>query len=109
MVGKPDFILHTKDGLLPLDIKHSKRPSKPYFSHIMQLISYCLLIEEVKGTRPKYGFLQYKGGQPFSITYTEGMKSSLIKTMQEMRDYIDLGECPKPVRKYKCQKCGYYR
>ena len=107
LIGKPDFILHTKDGLLPLEIKHSKRPNKPYFSPIMQLISYCLLIEEVKGTRPKYGFLQYKGGQPFSITYTEEMKLSLIKTMQEMRNYIDSGECPKPIRKYKCQKCGY--
>ena len=32
LVGKPDFILHTKDGLLPLEIKHSNRPNQPYFS-----------------------------------------------------------------------------
>ncbi|MCK4521091.1 MAG: CRISPR-associated protein Cas4 [Nanoarchaeota archaeon] len=106
LVGKPDFILHTKDGLLPLEIKNTKRPNKPYFSHVMQLISYCLLIEEVKGTKPKYGFIQYKGGQPFSVSYTENMKSFLIKTMQEMRDYIDLGVAPKPTRNYKCEKCS---
>lgn len=107
LIGKPDFILHTKDGLLPLEIKHSERPKKPYFSHVMQLVSYCLLIEEEKGMTPKYGFLQYKGGQPFAVPYTEKMKSFLIKTMQEMRDYIDLGKCPEPIKNYKCKKCSY--
>lgn len=109
LIGKPDFILHTKDGLLPLEIKHSKKPSKPYFSHIMQLISYCLLIEEEKGTKPKYGFLQYKGGKPFVVPYTENMKSFLIKTMQEMRGYIDSEESPEPIKRYKCEKCSYKR
>lgn len=107
LVGKPDFILHTKDGLLLLEIKHSNRPHQPYFSHVMQLISYCLLMEEVKGTKPKYGFIQYKGGHPFSIPYTENMKSSLLEIMQEMRGYIDSGKGPKPVRNYKCGKCQY--
>ena len=45
LAGKPDFILHTKDGLIPLEIKHANKPRQPYFSHVMQLISYCLLIE----------------------------------------------------------------
>ncbi|MBW2976687.1 CRISPR-associated protein Cas4 [Candidatus Woesearchaeota archaeon] len=107
LVGKPDFILHTKDGLLPLEIKHSKRPRQPYFSHVMQLISYCLLIEEVKGIKPKYGFIQYMGGQPFSIPYTKSMKLFLIKTMHEMRHYTNLGDCPKPIKKHKCERCGY--
>ena len=107
LVGKPDFILHTKDGLLPLEIKHSNRPNQPYFSHVMQLISYCLLIEEAKGAKPKYGFIQYKRGKPFAVPYTEGRKSFLIKTIQEMRDYIDLGESPKPVRNSKCEKCRH--
>ncbi len=105
LVGKPDFILHTKDGLLPLEIKHSKKPYKPYFSHVMQLVSYCLLIEEVKGTKPKYGFIQYQNGRAFYIPYTEKMKSFLIKTMEEMRGHIDSGECPQQTRKYKCEKC----
>ena len=109
LAGRPDFILHTKDGLLPLEIKHSKRPRQPYFSHVMQLVSYCLLIEEEKGIKPKYGFLQYKGGQAFAVPYTENMKSFLIKTMQEMRGYIDSGESPKPNRRYRCEKCWYNR
>ena len=106
IVGKPDFILHTKDGLLPLEIKHSVRPNQPYFSHVMQLVSYCLLIEEEKGTTPKYGFVQYKGGQPFAIPYTERMKSFLINTINEMREYLDSGIAPEQVRNYKCKNCS---
>ena len=73
----------------------------------MQLISYCLLIEETKGTKPKYSFIQYKIGKPFAVPYTEGRKLFLIKTIQEMRGYIDLGESPKPVRNSKCEKCRH--
>ncbi len=73
----------------------------------MQLVSYCLLIEEAKGTKPRYGFIQYKGGQPFYIPYTENMKSFLLKTMQEMREYINSGEGPEPIRKSRCEKCSY--
>ncbi|MBI1935185.1 CRISPR-associated protein Cas4 [Candidatus Woesearchaeota archaeon] len=104
LVGKPDFILHTKDGLLPLEIKHSRKPHQPYPSHVMQLISYCLLIEETKGTKPRYGFLQYRNGNPFYIPYTEEKKIFLIKTMGKMRGYIDSGECPKQTGYSKCKK-----
>lgn len=101
LVGKPDFILHTKDGLLPLELKSSQRPARPYFSDVMQLVSYCLLMEE-RGDKPKYGFLQYKSGEPFFVPYTQGLKSHLLKMMQEMRDYVDNDEEPKD----KCRKCG---
>ena len=105
LVGKPDYILHTKDGLLPLEIKHSRKPVQPYFSHVMQLMSYCLLIEETKGLKPKYGFIQYKNGKPFSIPYTEKMKSILIKTMEEMRSHVSSGQSPNPSMRYICKRC----
>tara|TARA_Y100000034_G_C6847929_1_gene384327 strand:+ start:530 stop:1012 length:483 start_codon:yes stop_codon:yes gene_type:complete len=103
LAGKPDYILHTKDGLVPLEIKHSRRPKQPYKSHIMQLISYCLLIEETRKERPKYGFIQYKGGKAFTIQYTDELKQELLKIMDEMRNYT-----PKqPIKTYKCGFCNY--
>ena len=98
LAGKPDFILHTKDGLLPLEIKSSQRPNQPYFSHVMQLISYCILLEE-RGDKPKYGFIQYNGGEAFPVSYTEGLKSHLLKVMEEMR------ACVKEPRGI-CRKCS---
>ena len=97
LAGKPDFILHTKDGLLPLEIKSSPRPPKPYFPEVMQLVSYCLLMEE-RGDKPKYGFLQYNGGKAFSVPYTEGLKLHLLKVIEEMRA---CAEEPKG----RCRKC----
>ncbi len=88
LAGKPDFILHTKDGLLPLEIKSSRRPNKPYFSHVMQVVSYCVLMEE-RGDKPKYGFIQYNGGKAFFVPYTDGLKSHLLKVMDTMRACVE--------------------
>lgn len=66
-----------------------------------------MLIEEKKGVKPKYGFIQYKEGRAFSIPYTKNMKSFLLKTMQKMRDHIESGESPKPIKNYRCEKCSY--
>jgi len=60
---------------------------------------------EEEGKKPKYGFIQYKGGQPFAVPYTDEMKTSLFKIMEEMRGYVDIG--PIAVRKKRCEKCGY--
>jgi len=30
-----------------------------------------------------------------------------VKTMQEMREYINSGEGPEPIRKSRCEKCSY--
>lgn len=106
LTGKPDFILHTKDGLLPLDIKNTRRPNQPYFNHVMQLISYCLLMEEERGIRPKYGILHYQGGQ-FSIQYTNKLKFQLIGILQKMRHHLNSGIHPIPIRKPKCDNCAY--
>jgi len=104
LTGKPDYILHTKDGPLPLEIKNTKRPKKPYFSHVMQLVSYCLLMEE-DGKKPKYGFIQYKGGKAFSVSYTDKMKEKLISIMNKMKK---INSKPKARRSYRCDKCGYF-
>lgn len=97
LAGKPDFILHTKDGLLPLEIKSSRRPDKLYFSHVMQVVSYCVLMEE-RGDRPKYDFLQYNEGKAFFVPYTDGLKSHVLKVMGEMR------ACVKEP-KGRCREC----
>lgn len=107
LAGKPDFILHTKDGLIPLEIKSCIRPNKPHFSHVMQLISYCLLIEEERGEAPKYGFIQYKDGKAFSVSYTPKMKEYLLQTMARMRSHLDSGKAPKPIMKKRCDNCQY--
>ncbi|MEK6887086.1 MAG: CRISPR-associated protein Cas4 [Nanoarchaeota archaeon] len=104
LAGKPDYILHTKDGLIPLEIKSTPKPKEPYFSHVMQVIAYCFLMEEQNGIAPRYAFLQYSGSnKPFSIQYTQERKELLIKTINEMREYVNINECPDPNPKSRCK------
>ena len=104
LVGKPDYILHTKDGLIPLEIKSTPKPNEPYFNQVMQVIAYCLLLEEKTGIAPKYAFLQHKGSRDnFCIKYTQERKEFLIKTLNEMRGHIDIDRCPDPNIKSRCK------
>ena len=101
LTGRPDYILHTKDGIIPLEIKNTLKPKQPYYSHIMQLMSYCLLIEEVRGVTPKYGFIQYRNEKPFSVPYTIEMKDHLLAIISEMRRYLETDTCPRPIRQHQ--------
>lgn len=102
LTGKPDYILDTKDGLIPLDIKNTAKPKEPYFGHVMQVVSYCLLMEEENAIPPKYGILRYNDGQ-FYISYTPERKAHLLKTMDKMKQHMRSNTCPEPDPKSRCK------
>ena len=108
LVGKPDSILHTKEGLVPVEVKSSRRPRQPYFSHVMQLVSYCLLIE-VNREKPKRGIIQYRDGEPFVVEYTDELKDRLLEILGEMRSYLKAKRAPvvENVNENKCDSCKY--
>ena len=51
LTGKPDYLVETGDGLVPVEVKHGAAPvgGQPYDSHVMQLAAYCLLVEDAHG------------------------------------------------------------
>ena len=87
LAGKPDLVIHNADGYAPVEIKSGFMPHKPYRNHVLQLASYCLLLEE-NGKKPKHGLLQYNSGAPFKIDYTSKLKKDVITIMQVMRKGI---------------------
>ena len=106
LAGKPDFILEKEGKYFPLIVKRSKKPKQPYFSHVMQVISYCLLLEE-NGKKIENGFIQYSNDEPFFIPYDEKMKEYLKSVLNEMRESFDKNNFEKTTNKNKCEKCGH--
>jgi len=104
LTGKPDLIVKNKDGTFPVEIKSGYRPNKPYKNHIMQLASYCLLLEN-NGSKPKHGLLQYKNGSPFKIDYTTELRKEVIKTIIDMRKSVLGNELI--VSEHDKDRCGY--
>lgn len=88
--GKPDYLIQIDDDtVVPVELKSSYAPAvNPYDGHIMQVIAYCLLVEENYGIRPPYGLLKYRD-QTFEIAYDEQNEQLLLSILEEMHDALN--------------------
>src|SRR6476469_782631 len=69
LTGKPDYVLEQQGQIIPVEVKPSRRANHTQPSDEMQLLAYCLLVEETWG-RPPYGLLHYATGT-FRVEYTD--------------------------------------
>lgn len=62
LTGRPDELRRTSDGrVVPVELKRREAPERgAFFSHTVQVWSYCLLIEEATGRSPPFGVLRYR-------------------------------------------------
>lgn len=108
LVGKPDYLLSTRAGLVPVEVKPSRTARQPYESDLMQLAAYCLLIEETTGQPPRYGLLRY-ASQTFKLLYTDEVRDELLVVLDEIRvdrDADDVARSHQQVA--RCRACGLF-
>jgi CRISPR-associated exonuclease Cas4 len=104
--GRPDLVLEERDKWIPLEIKSSKAPVRPYRSHVLQLAAYCRLIEVTDGRRPSHGILHYSD-RTYSLPYTRPLEREMLRVLGRMQ--AQAGRLParshdEPAR---CDACGY--
>ncbi len=105
--GLPDVILRIDDELVPVELKTGRVPRGPFFSHILQLAAYCLLIEDLKAKAPSYGLLQYGRRIRHEIDYDDELKGILLMKLAEMRSALKVGEVHRNHnRPGKCKNCS---
>ena len=107
LTGKPDFIVETKNGPIPVEVKSGRIKNGPYDSHIYQLAAYCLLIDQLFDTRPDYGILHYSN-QDYAIDYTSELENKLINLLREIHSMsrkTRINRSHDAVN--RCQKCSY--
>lgn len=108
LVGKPDYVLETRGGLIPVEVKPSRRAAAPYESDLMQLAAYCLLIEDTTGRAPSYGLLRY-AEQTFKLPYTPALRSELLALLEEMRQNRNAQDVERSHDSAaRCRSCGFY-
>jgi len=105
LAGKPDYVVNSsRDGIIPVEVKSTAWRGQVYDSHKMQLLTYCLLLEEEHGQAPPYGVIQYGNGKTVKIPYTQDLKQQVIQTMQQMRTLqLPMGWRPDSRR---CRSCS---
>jgi CRISPR-associated exonuclease Cas4 len=91
LVGKPDYLIKDNGLVIPVEIKTGLTPKEPHESHVMQLMAYCYLVEEIYGTRPPGGYLKYPDRE-FKIRYTNEAISHLEKLVFEIIENKQSGQ-----------------
>jgi CRISPR-associated exonuclease Cas4 len=111
LVGKPDYLVRAGQGreaaLVPVEVKSRRRPAAPPENHLLQLATYCLLVEEVHQQRPPYGLLHYADAT-LQIAYTEELRQAVLAAAAELRAARTAADVHRnhtdPAR---CRGCGY--
>ena len=84
LVGKPDYLLATRQGLVPVEVKPLRDDPEPHESHLLQVLAYCLLIEDTEGKPPPYGLLRYRNNT-FKVDYNTQTRAFVIGVIEQMR------------------------
>lgn len=111
--GKPDYILETPHGPVPVEVKTGRTPPKPFPGHALQVGCYLRLLEATTGKAPEYGLLNYPDGV-FRIAWDDTLKSDLKGTLARIqeaqatgkadRDHEQPGRCKGCSRREACEQ-----
>jgi CRISPR-associated exonuclease Cas4 len=91
LVGKPDYLVKQNKMIIPVEVKTGATPAEPYLNHVMQLMAYCLLVEENYGIRPVGGYLKYPKKE-FKVAYNDEAKTSVVNLITEITQNVITNE-----------------
>lgn len=107
LIGRPDLLLYRDEGVIPVEVKGAPAPERPHPSHVLQLMAYCLLVEEALDVRPPYGLLRYRD-RTFALDYTEAQREALLRVLEAMQQDLTRGEAHRQHRSAaRCRACGF--
>ena len=113
LVGRPDYLVRVVENgqtvPIPVEVKSRRRPAEAYASHILQLATYCLLVEDVLKVRPPYGLLRYADAT-LRIDYSDELRDAVLAAaegIRSARSAADVGRDHQDAT--RCRNCGYCR
>lgn len=106
LAGRPDYLVREGNDVIPVEVKPARQVDEPYESDIIQLFTYCLLVEETQNEPPPYGILVYAERQ-WRFDYTAHARQTvldLIADLQSDRSARDVARSHDHAG--KCRACG---
>jgi CRISPR-associated exonuclease Cas4 len=108
--GKPDCLIRTADGIVPVELKKSNRPparGEVYPNHMIQNLAYCALVEEQLREPVPYGLVIYAGQQVRRVEFTDANRRWLMQTIADvqaaqLRKQADRNHN----QRGRCSRCG---
>ncbi len=108
LAGKPDYVIKQGYTSIPVEVKTGRTPPAPYDSHIMQLASYCVLIDRATGLRPPYGVLHYPE-KTYQVAFTPELEQALLDLLTDIRakEKHKKGVNRSHQSEARCRRCGF--
>lgn len=109
MAGKPDYLIKDRNGdLIPVEVKSSNAPraGRPYESHLMQLATYFLLLEDVLQRPVPYGLIRYRN-RTLRVANTDELRTRLMDVIAQMRRLMSRDVARRNHnRAQRCSRCS---
>lgn len=108
LLGRPDYLVQAKEGLVPVEVKSGRTPQRPFETHILQLAAYCALVQRNYNQRPPYGIIRYPE-RSFNVPFTTELEARLIAVLSEMHTALATGveQHRSHTMAARCRACGY--
>jgi CRISPR-associated exonuclease Cas4 len=107
LVGRPDYLVESSEGLVPVEVKSGSTPRRPHDSHLYQLAAYCLLVARTYRCRPPYGIIRYPQ-RSFRVEFTQALERQLLDLLDGMRESLFAPELHRSHSAAgRCASCGY--
>ena len=106
LLGRPDRIVRQYEVLISEEWRPKAR--QIYQGHKLQVIAYCLLIEEGFGMRSPFSVVVLAEGKRVEVSNTEELCSKVLSVAAKIRELRREIEQEIPVRAIaaKCRACG---
>ena len=102
--ARPTYIVRLPDKqLLPVDVKPiAINAMNPDSHHVLQVATYCLILEEYAEEPPTHGILRYTDRE-FPIEYTTALRRKVLRHLKQMD--LCSSQQPPALQKQKATKC----
>lgn len=107
LIGKPDYVVARWASSVPVEIKSGDLPASgnPHRGHVLQLVAYCILVEEALGRRAPHGILRYRDGD-VRVRNSWSLRRTVKRTAERIgragRDVPRSHRAPG-----RCRHCGF--
>ena len=108
LVGKPDYLIETRHGFVPVEIKSRNSPrAGPSDSDLAQLTAYCVLVQDVVGSAPPQGIIEY-ADRCWRIKYTPQAGREVLQIVNDIRESQEWGSIHRSHNQpARCRACGF--
>jgi CRISPR-associated exonuclease Cas4 len=106
--GKPDILIREGHTIIPLELKTGRTPTTPYPGHVLQVLAYCLLVDEHYHVRPTHGIIRYRARDvmvPYTAEEEQRVRALVREMLDAKRGGIEQHRSHRQPR--RCAACGF--